>query len=283
MFAGFQIPLTPPVIAAIVVGCLFVLGVLFCVVGATVDCFVHMHKYWCGCAKKACHDRTNGGRELSTFPHQSPRPVHHLEAPPPPQSDLRPPPNAPPLQTEVVQSKDSRVMLVRAVPPHYSTFTVACEHCHNTVQQRYSLNSTQLIGNINSVNGRVHDRQNGNGETVSQDGRVRSSFSAAGNQPIPLTPASSHSVPANLTMVPGLNNNNAATLTNTASGEQYRILVPASTAHASASTSPSTQQRSIPRMPPSYSSIFRAGCAVLISEDTGETYIATKDDVTHYE
>ena len=194
---------------------------------------------------------------------QSPRTVHH---PPPEAPSAPPPPTAP----QAPEASSDRVMLVRALPPQYSTFTVACEHCHSTIQQPLS---SLLIATGRQQNGDNDDGKQNGGENQNggQDGRLRSSFSISGNQQIPVTP-SSYSVPTNLTMVPGSNN---TTLTNTVSGEQYRILVPTS--------SPDSQQRSIPRMPPSYSSVFRAGCAVLISEDTGETYIATKDDCVRYE
>ena len=182
-----------------------------------------------------------------TLPPTPPTPP--LPPPPPP-----PPPGPPSHRDSASSPSQDRIMIVRAVGQQYSTFTVACDNCsHNNIVSSSIVNTPP-----------PQQQQHHLYAVPSEIMGGRASFSGSTNLHTPVTP-SSYSVPANLTI------NQVTpppTTVSSALGDNYRILVP---------TAPDSTAR-IPRMPPSYSSIFRAGCAVLISEQSGQSYIATKDD-----
>ena len=85
--------LSGTVIAGIVIGTVVGIAILCCVVGTIVDCFVHIYKYWCSCIHKAYHYPT----EMVA---------------------LRTPRHSP---------SDPSVVIVRALPPSYSTVVTNCD------------------------------------------------------------------------------------------------------------------------------------------------------------
>ena len=85
--------LSGTVIAGIVIGTVVGIAILCCVVGTVVDCFVHIYKYWCSCIHKAYHYPT----EMVA---------------------LRTPRHSP---------TDPSVVIVRALPPSYSTVVTNCD------------------------------------------------------------------------------------------------------------------------------------------------------------
>ncbi len=85
-------PLSTLEITAIVLGCIVGTVVLCCVLGTLIDCFLHVYKYWCSCLHKA---------------YNHPSEVIALRA-----QNL---------------AADPALLVVRAIPPSYSTILVSCE------------------------------------------------------------------------------------------------------------------------------------------------------------
>ena len=81
-------------VAAIVIGCIVGTVILCCLLGTIIDCFMHVYKYWCSCLHKAYHCSPSEMVALRT-------------------------PNGGP--------NEPTVLVVRAIPPSYSTIIVSCE------------------------------------------------------------------------------------------------------------------------------------------------------------
>ena len=81
-------------ITVIVVGSLVGLAVITCIVGTTVRCCIHVYKYWCDC-----------------LPSASPGGAAHDDV----------------IRNPYHVTNDPTVLVVRALPPNYSTLHISCE------------------------------------------------------------------------------------------------------------------------------------------------------------
>ena len=217
----------------LVLCCLISLSLLLTMLAATAKCCIHIHKYWCSCQTKP----TN----TSTFylPQPEMTVINHCvnsEASNSPASGCQTCARVQPagLQASEPASQD-KLMLVQAVPPCYSTFSVTCDNssCSNA-------GATRL-----EVPHRTSSHTNHGSEPGNQCKHPVRSHSHHGNTVYKARLAhGSQSVPANLTLVP-----------QEVLGERIHILVPSS----------SGRDRT---QPPPYASIFQhGGCDILI-EDT---------------
>ncbi|ELT91607.1 hypothetical protein CAPTEDRAFT_188760 [Capitella teleta] len=91
-------------VAAIVIGSIIGTVVLCCFLGSVIDCFMHVYKYWCSCLHKAYRSKCRGA-EAGTMRN----------------------PNFGSAQYAQNSSSEPTVLLVRAVPPSFSTIILSCE------------------------------------------------------------------------------------------------------------------------------------------------------------
>ena len=103
-------------VAAIVIGCIIGTVILCCLLGTIIDCFMHVYKYWCSCLHKAYRARC-------------PAEMIALRNP-----NFNPNNNA---------TGEPTVLVVRAVPPSYSTIIVSCE---SALSQTRSATETSARG-----------------------------------------------------------------------------------------------------------------------------------------
>lgn len=124
-------------VAAIVIGCIIGTVILCCFLGSVIDCFMHVYKYWCSCLHKAYRSKCQTEMIALRNPNYNAR---------------------------YANNNEPTVLLVRAVPPSFSTIIVSCETAvsqdssTNTTEQTCIrntrvINSAQMILNASQQNG----------------------------------------------------------------------------------------------------------------------------------
>jgi hypothetical protein len=114
------------VVAAIVIACVVGVAVLCWMVSVAVDCALHVYKYWCGCLRRHRARRMNGyrqsggGRGDHTCMSSATSSAHQLAA-----SSAA---------TCGGGGDTPTILILRALPPSYSTIVVSCDRTSSVSQ-----------------------------------------------------------------------------------------------------------------------------------------------------